>query len=145
MNRVTLMGRLTKDPEIRYTQGEKPLAIARYTLAVDKKLKPKEGEPSADFINCIAFGKTAEITEKYLKKGAKVGIDGRIQTGSYTNKEGQKVYTFEVAVESMDFCDSKSGASNLQAVPNCLNNKASNTFDGFIDIPEGFEEDLPFV
>lgn len=111
MNKVILMGRLVRDPEIKWTQGEKPMAIARYTLAVDRNAKRNDGQ-TADFINCVAFGKQAEFAEKWLKKGTKIAITGHIQTGSYTNKDGLKVYTTDVAVESSEFCESKSAASH---------------------------------
>ena len=111
MNKVILMGRLTRDPEIRYSQGENAMAIARYTLAVDRRFK-RDGEQTADFISCLAFGKSAEFAEKYLHQGTKILIEGRIQTGSYTNKEGQKVYTTEVVVESHEFAEGKGGSSS---------------------------------
>ena len=108
MNKVILMGRLVRDPDIRYSQGENAMAIARYTLAVDRRTKGnKEAEQTADFISCVTFGKTAEFVEKYLKKGTKVAVTGRIVTGSYTNKDGQKVYTTEVCVEEHEFAESK--------------------------------------
>ena len=106
MNKVVLMGRLTRDPDVRYSQGETPLAIARYTLAVDRRFK-RNGEQDADFINCVAFGRTAEFAEKYLKQGTKMVVSGRIQTGSYTNRDGVKVYTTEVVIEEQDFAESK--------------------------------------
>lgn len=106
MNKTILMGRLARDPEISYTTGDKPSAVARFTLAVDRRIK-KEGGQNADFISCVAFGKSAEFAEKYLKKGTKIALEGRIQTGSYTNKEGQKVYTTDVAVDQMEFAESK--------------------------------------
>ena len=110
MNKVLLMGRLTKDPEARYTQGENPMCIARYTLAVDRRLGKKEGEQTADFISIVAFGKSGEFAEKYLHKGTKVVVTGRIQTGSYTNKDGQKVYTTDVVAEDQEFAESKKTA-----------------------------------
>lgn len=113
MNKVILMGRLTRDPEVRYSQGAQPLAIARYTLAVDRR-GSKQGEQSADFINCIAFGKSGEFAEKYLHQGTKIVITGRIQTGSYTNRDGQKVYTTDVVVEEQEFTESKRIHSQLQ-------------------------------
>lgn len=134
MNKVFLIGRLTKDPEVRYSQGENSTAIARYTLAIDRKYK-KEGEQSADFISCIAFGKSGEFAEKYLHKGMKIAIIGRIQTGSYTNKEGQKVYTTDVVVEEHEFCESK-GTYREPA--------ASDTTDAFMSIADDLPEDLPF-
>ena len=140
MNRVILTGRLVRDPEVRYSQGEKSIAIARYTLAVDRKFK-KEGEQSADFISCVAMGKNGEFAEKYLKQGTKIAIEGRIQTGSYTNKDGNKVYTTDVIVEGHEFCESKSSNQNNSQSNN--NNPAPNS-DGFISIPDGIENELPF-
>lgn len=111
------MGRLTRDPEVRYSQGENTTAIARISLAVDRKFK-QEGQPTADFINCIAFGKTAEIIEKYVTKGTKIAVVGRIQTGSYTNKDGQKVYTTDVVIDELEFCESRSSQqSSSQPAP----------------------------
>lgn len=107
MNRVILSGRLTREPEIRYSQGTNPMAVAKFTLAVDRKYK-RDGEPTADFINCVSFGKTAEVIEKHVTKGTKIIVEGRWQTGSYTNKDGNKVYTNDCAVESIEFCESKS-------------------------------------
>ena len=124
MNKVILLGRLTRDPDIRYTQGAEPMAIARYTLAVDRRIK-REGEAAADFISCVAFGKIAEVAEKYLNKGTKIIISGCLQTGSYTDRDGRKVYTTEVIVEDQGFAESK---------------KSQNDF---MDIPEG--EKLPFT
>lgn len=139
MNKVILMGRLTKDPEARYSQGEKPMAIARYTLAVDRKFK-RDGEASADFINCIAFGKNGEFAEKYLRKGIKIAVAGRIQTGSYTNNGGQKVYTTDVVVEEHEFAESKNASQQ-----NEQNNRPQpgSSDDGFMQIPDNME-DLPF-
>ncbi len=111
MNKVILMGRLTRDPEIRYTTGESAMAIARYSLAVDRKFK-RENEPTADFINCIAFGKSGEFAEKYFRQGMKVVVAGRIQTGSYTNKDGVKVYTTDVVVEEQEFAESKASSES---------------------------------
>ena len=136
MNKVILIGRLTKDPEIRYSQGENTTCIARYTLAVDRKFK-QEGQPTADFINCIAFGKLGEFAEKYLHKGVKIAVVGRIQTGSYTNKDGQKVYTTDVVVEEQEFCESKS-QSNSQPQPTPSNDNS------WLNIPDGVEDSLPF-
>ena len=107
MNKVTLMGRLTRDPDVRYTEADPPMAIARYTLAVDRRFGKKDGEQSADFINCVAFGRSGEFAEKYLRQGTKIAVSGRIQTGSYTNKEGNKVYTTDVVVEDQEFSESK--------------------------------------
>ena len=139
MNSVQLAGRLTRDPEVRYSQGEKSIAIARYTLAVDRKFK-KEGEQSADFISCVAMGKNGEFAEKYLKQGTKIAIEGRIQTGSYTNKDGNKVYTTDVIVEGHEFCESKSSQNQSQQ----NNNSPVPNSDGFISIPDGIENELPF-
>ena len=138
MNKVILMGRLTRDPEVRYTQGDNAMAIARYSLAVDRRFK-RDGEPDADFINCVAFGKSGEFAEKYLKKGTKVAVVGRIQTGSYTNKDGQKVYTTDVVVEEQEFAESKNSGSsdNNQSAP-------ANKNTDFMDIPDGIDEELPF-
>ena len=110
MNKAILMGRLTRDPDVRYSQGENPMAIARYTLAVDRRFK-RDGEQNADFINCLAFGRSAEFAEKYFKQGTKIAVSGRIQTGSYTNREGVKVYTTEVVIEEQEFAESKAAAS----------------------------------
>lgn len=132
MNKVILMGRLTRDPEVRYTQGDEPVAIARYNLAVDRKYK-KEGEQNADFIPCVAFGKNGQFVEKYLTKGMKIAISGRLQTGSYTNKDGNKVYTTDVVVEEHFFAESKSD-SKPQPEPDA----------GFVAVPDGIENDLPF-
>ncbi|BBF44513.1 single-stranded DNA-binding protein [Lachnospiraceae bacterium KM106-2] len=147
MNKVVLMGRLTRDPEVRYSQGESALAIARFTLAVDRRFK-RQGEQDADFINCVAFGKTAEFAEKYLKQGTKIVTSGRIQTGSYTNKEGQKVYTTEVIAEEVEFAESKATAANhtmdggYQQVSRPAPSQAAG--DGFMNIPDGIDEELPF-
>lgn len=139
MNKVILIGRLTKDPETRYTQGDNPMAISRYTLAVDRRFK-RGGEQSADFIPCVAFGKGGEFAEKYLRKGTKVAVVGRIQTGSYTNRDGQKVYTTEIVVEEQEFAESKAGGQqNTQPA------KEEEGMDGFMNIPEGVDESLPFV
>lgn len=137
MNKVIEIGRLTKDPEIRYSQGENTTCIARYTLAVDRKFK-QEGQPTADFINCIAFGKLGEFAEKYLRKGVKIAVTGRIQTGSYTNKDGQKVYTTDVVVEEQEFCESKS-QSNSQQQP------APSNDNSWMSIPDNLDDSsLPF-
>lgn len=138
MNKVILMGRLTKDPEVRYSQGEKPMAIARYTLAVDRKFK-RDGEPNADFINCIAFGKNGEFAEKYLHKGMKILIEGRWQSGSYTNRDGQKVYTNDCVVESCEFAESKNASQSERPQP-----MPQTDSDGFMSIPDGIDEELPF-
>lgn len=140
MNKVILMGRLTRDPDIRYSQAAEPLAIARYTLAVDRRFQRRDNsgnEQTADFISCVAFGKNGEFAEKYLKQGTKIAITGRIQTGSYTNKDGNKVYTTEVVVEEQEFAESKKS----QGYPEPGNASA----DWFTDIPTGLTgNDLPF-
>ena len=147
MNRVILMGRLTRDPEVRYTSGERSMAIARYTLAVDRGFKRGDSsEQNADFIPCVAFDKAGEFTEKYFRQGMRVLISGRIQTGSYTNKEGQKVYTTEVIIDTQEFADSKGaseGASSYQASTRLSPTSAST--DGFMNIPDGVDDEgLPF-
>lgn len=139
MNRVILTGRLTRDPEVRYSQGEKSIAIARYTLAVDRKFK-KEGEQSADFISCVAMGKNGEFAEKYLKQGTKIVVEGHWQTGSYTNKDGAKVYTNDCMVESHEFCESR----NSSQQSNNDRPQPMKDSDGFMSIPDGIDEELPF-
>lgn len=140
MNKVILMGRLTRDAEIRSSQGGNPTTIARYTLAVDRRFK-RDGDQTADFINCIAFGKSAEFAEKYFHKGIKVLVTGRIQTGSYTNKDGQKVYTTDVVVEDQEFAESKATSQQNQQ----SNNSAPvSDGDGFMNIPDGIDEEMPF-
>ena len=136
MNKVILIGRVVRDAEIRYSQGASSTCIARYTLAVDRKFK-QEGQPNADFINCIAFGKLGEFAEKYLRQGIKIAVTGRIQTGSYTNKDGQKVYTTDVVVEEQEFCESKS-QSNSQPQTTQSNDNS------WMNIPDGVEDSLPF-
>ena len=145
MNKVILMGRLTRDPDIRCTQGNEPMAIARYTLAVDRKVR-KENEANADFISCVAFGKNAEFAERYLKQGTKIVLEGHIQTGSYTNKEGQKVYTTDIVVESTEFAESKSSGSSTEGSTRSYMTPPSDgpAPDGFMDIPDGVDEGLPF-
>lgn len=140
MNKVILMGRLTRDPEVKYSQGNTPTAIARYTLAVDRKFK-KDGEPTADFLNCVAFGKSGEFAEKYFKQGSKILVEGRIQTGSYTNKDGQKIYTTDIFVENQEFAESKGSGDNNQPVKSKPNPVVG---DGFMNIPDGIDEELPF-
>ena len=143
MNKVILIGRLTRDPEVRYSQGENALAIARYTLAVDRRFK-RPGEQEADFISCVAFGKSAEFAEKYLKQGTKMAISGRIQTGSYTNKEGQKVYTTEVVVEEQEFAESKNAQGGSQGGSDFNRPAPSGADDGFMNIPGGIDDEIPF-
>ena len=149
MNKVILMGRLTRDPEVRYSQGENATAVARYTLAVDRRSSRANGEESADFIGCVAFGRSAEFAEKYLHKGTKLVVTGRIQTGSYTNKDGVRVYTTDVVVEDQEFAESKNasaqsegGFGNSYSAPA---RQTNNSFsDGFMNIPDGIDEELPF-
>lgn len=138
MNKFVGLGRLTKDPEVRYSQGENPSTVSKITLAIDRKFK-RDGEQSADFINCVAFGKTAEFQEKYFHKGTKVAIVGRLQTGSYTNKDGQKVYTTDVIVEEQEFAESKGSGGESE------NRTDTGIGDGFMNIPDGIDdEQLPF-
>jgi single-strand DNA-binding protein len=144
MNKVILMGRLTRDPEVRYSQGENSTAIARYSLAVDRRFK-RPGEADADFINCVSFGKAAEFAEKYLKQGTKIAVTGRIQTGSYTNKDGQKVYTTDVVVEEQEFAESKGSSSTESGYQQTQRPTPSQAIgDGFMNIPDGLDEELPF-
>ena len=163
MNKVILMGRLTRDPEVRYSQGDNAMAIARYTIAVDRRFNRNSDEATADFIGCVAFGKAGEFAEKYFRKGTKVAISGRIQTGSYTNRDGVKVYTTDVVVEEQDFAESKAAASSYtggyqqqggyanapepQVAPAPTSRPAPSeaVSDGFMTIPEGIEEELPFI
>ena len=145
MNKVILMGRLTRDPEVRYSQGEQATAIARYTLAVDRRFKRDGDQQTADFIPCVAFGKAGEFAERYFRKGTKVLVTGRIQTGSYTNKDGQKVYTTDVIVEEQEFAESKnSGGDNSGFAPADRPSPSSAAGDGFMNIPDGIDEELPF-
>lgn len=137
MNKVIEIGRLVREPEIRYSQGASSTCIARYTLAVDRKFK-KEGQPTADFINCIAFGKLGEFVEKYLRKGIKIAVTGRIQTGSYKNKDGNTVYTTDVVVEEQEFCESKSSNQSQG------NDRPQTSSDDFMNIPDGVDDGLPF-
>lgn len=140
MNKVILMGRLTRNPEIRYSTGENHMAVARYTLAVDRRIRKSDGEQTADFISCVAFNKTAEFAEKYLKQGTKIAITGRIQTGSYTNKDGVKVYTTDVVVEECEFAESKNAASS-----NARTEPMADAGDGFMNIPDPVDDSgLPF-
>lgn len=146
MNKVILIGRFTRDPEIRYTTGSQPTCIARFTLAVDRRFK-RDNEPSADFISCVAFGKTGEFIEKYCKQGTKIATVGRIQTGSYTNREGQKVYTTDVIVEECEFAESKNSnnnSNNANASAPTVPPSAPVNEEGFMSLPEGYEDELPF-
>ena len=143
MNRTILIGRLTRDVDIRYSQGQNQTAIARYTLAVDRKFKDSNGNYTADFINCVAFGKSAEFAEKYFHKGLKIAVVGRLQSGSYTDKDGRKVYTTDVVVEEQEFCESKGNSNQPSGQQSVGQNTSSN--DGFLNIPEGLDDDtLPF-
>ena len=153
MNKVILMGRLTRDPEVRYSAGNNSMAVARYTLAVDRRFR-RDGENNADFIGCVAFGKSAEFAEKYLRQGTKIIVTGRIQTGSYTNRDGQKVYTTDVVVEDQEFAESKAAASESgmmrQSAPSPMaaspmpSPAQASSADGFMNIPVGIDEELPF-
>lgn len=148
MNKVILMGRLTRDPEVRYSQGDNATAIARFTLAVDRRIK-RDNEASVDYINCVSFGRSAEFAEKYFHKSTKIVIAGRIQTGSYTNKDGQKVYTTDIVIEEQDFAESKAASqqNNSGNAQNASNNqqtqqpKPQTSPDGFMSADD---EGLPF-
>ena len=158
MNRVILMGRLTRDPEVRYSQGERAMAIARYTLAVDRRGRSRSqegGDQSADFIPCVAFDRAGEFAEKYFRQGMRVLISGRIQTGSYVNRDGQKVYTTEVIIDDQEFADSKGAASDMGGYQNAGGYQqpaqaqrpvpSSAIGDAFMNIPDGVEDEgLPF-
>ena len=148
MNKVILMGRLTRDPEVRYSSGENSMAIARYTLAVDRRRRQNAGsdEQTADFINCVAFGRLGEFAEKYLKKGTKIAVTGRIQTGSYTNKDGVRVFTTEVVVEESEFAESKGSGNGSEgyAPIGGSSQPIDSVSDGFMNIPDGIDEALPF-
>ena len=143
MNKVILMGRLTRDPEVRYSQGATATAIARFSIAVDRRFK-RDGEPDADFINCVAFGKTGEFIERYGHKGTKFVVEGRIQTGSYTNKDGQRVYTPDVVVENVEFAESKNASSGGNNNDGYIGQHPGTANDGFMNIPDGIDEELPF-
>ena len=145
MNKVILMGRLTRDPEVRYSQGEQATAIARYTLAVDRRFRREGDQQTADFIGCVAFGRQGEFAETYLRTGTKIAITGRIQTGSYTNKDGQKVYTTDVVVEEQEFAESKAASEgNGGFTPADRPSPSVAAGDGFMNIPDGIDEELPF-
>lgn len=147
MNKVVLMGRLTRDPEVRYSQGENSLAIARYTLAVDRRNQRQNGgndQQTADFIPCVAFGKSGEFAEKYFHKGTKIVVSGRIQTGSYTNKEGNKVYTTEVIVDDQEFAESKNNSSAGSYNDASGDSSQSSGGGDFLNIPQGIDAELPF-
>lgn len=148
MNKVILMGRLTRDPEIRYANNENNTCIANYTLAVDRRFKRQGDEQTADFIRCVAMGRGGEFAEKYLHQGIKIVVEGRIQTGSYTNKDGQRVYTTDVMVESQEFAESKTASGqngNQSSFAPTRPEPASAGSDGFMNIPEAIEEELPFT
>ena len=145
MNKVILVGRLTRDPDVRYSSGDNAMAIARYTIAVDRRARRNGGdnEQTADFIGCVAFGRDGEFAEKYLRKGSRILVEGRIQTGSYTNKDGQRVFTTDVVVERHEFVDSKASGSQDSFVP--VQGQPQNEIsDGFMNIPDGIDEELPF-
>ena len=153
MNKVILMGRLTREPDIRYSQGERATAVARYTLAVDRRFSrggDNGGEQTADFISCVAFGRSAEFAEKYLHQGTKIVVTGRIQTGSYTNRDGQKVYTTDVVVEDQEFAESKNASAQTQNAGGFYRQESrpqpsAAVDDGFLNIPDGVEDEgLPF-
>lgn len=138
MNRIILMGRLTRDPEVRYG-GEKNTAVARYAIAVDRRFK-QEGQPDADFFNVVSFGKQGEFVEKYLHKGTKIVLEGELRNNNYTNKDGQMVYSNEIVTNNVEFAESKNAQANQQA-PEQPNTSAG---DGFMNIPNGIDEELPF-
>lgn len=144
MNNVSLVGRLVRDPEVRYGQNES-VSVAKFSLAVERKWK-RDGEPTVDFINCTVFGKSAEFTEKYFRKGMRVAITGRIQTGSYKNKDGQTVFTTEIIVESQEIAQSKSESNESSTVSNSEAGKSpyGSSGDDFMSIPDGIDEELPF-
>ena len=146
MNKAIMMGRLTRDPEVRYSQGENPLAVARFTIAVDRRGQKREGEPEADFFSCTAFGKQGEFCEKYLRKGTKVVVVGRIQNDNYTNREGQQVYSVRIMVDEIEFAESKavSGNGTAQGGNGQAKPAVSGAGDGFMQIPDGIDEELPF-
>ena len=148
MNKVIMMGRLTRDPEVRYG-GANNNAVARFSIAVDRRFK-RDGEPDADFFNCVAFGRTGEFVEKYLKKGTKIVIDGEIRNNNYTNKDGQKVYGMDIVANTIEFAESKTSAQNYQENASSAAGSQSapaptaDAGDGFMNIPDGIEDELPF-
>ena len=145
MNRVILMGRLTRDPEVRYSQGDSSMAIARYSLAVDRRGSSNNSDgQTADFINCVAFGRSGEFAEKYFRKGTKILVEGRIQTGSYTNKDGVRVYTTDIVVENQEFAESKNAAAESSGGYSAAPTPSQPVGDGFMNIPDGIDEELPF-
>ncbi len=148
MNKVILVGRLTRDPEVRYSQGASATAVARFSIAVDRRFK-REGEPDADFFNCTAFGKQAEFVERYLKQGTKMVVVGRVQNDNYTNREGQKVYSVQIMVDELEFAESKNAAASSGEGGNAYQpasrpSPGAAANDGFMNVPEGIDEELPF-
>lgn len=143
MNKVILLGNLTRDPEIRYSQGEKQMAVARFSLAVNRRFA-KDGETNADFLNCTAFGKTAEFVEKYFRQGSRMSLVGRIENNNYTNKNGEKVYSFQIMVEEVEFAERKSAQSNNQTQNQNQPAQTNGSDDDFMNIPDGIEDGLPF-
>ncbi len=143
MNKVILVGRLTRDPEVRHSQGDNSTAVARYTLAVDRKFK-RDNEPTADFIPCVVFGRSGEFAEKYFHQGMRISVSGRIQTGNYTNKDGVKVYTTEVIVEEQEFAESRAESEANRSASKQPKPEETVDENGFMNIPEGLEEELPF-
>lgn len=144
MNRVILMGRLTRDPNISYSQSGDNMAIARFTMAVDRRGRQAENQPTADFIGCVCFGRQAEFAEKYLRQGSKIAVTGRIQTGSYTNKDGQKIYTTDVVLDDIEFAESKNTGNHNEYNAPSRPEPSSCPEDGFMNIPDGIDEELPF-
>ena len=147
MNKVILMGRLTRDPDVRYSAGESGTSVARYTLAVDRRFNKRDGEATADFISCVVFGKQAEFAEKYFRQGIRIVVSGRIQTGSYTNRDGVKVYTTEVVVEEQEFAESKAVSDshvNRSASQPAAPDMADSSAEGFMNIPDEIGGELPF-
>lgn len=150
MNKVIMIGRLTRDPDIRYTQGQDQMCIARFTLAVDRQGRKREGQVNTDFPSCVAFGKVGEFVEKWIRKGTKVAITGHLQTGSYTNRDGVKIYTTDVVIESMEFAESKAASGSATANTAAAHEQAPQPaegdagIDGFMNIPDGIDEELPF-
>lgn len=144
MNKVILIGRLTKDPETRYTTGENAMAIAKYTLAVERKVRNSDGNKEADFINCVAFGKNGEFAEKYFRKGMKVAMEGRIQTGSYTDRDGKKIYTTDVIVDTQEFVESKKESEEQPSTAPRGYGDVSVDQNGFMSVPDNIDEELPF-
>ncbi len=149
MNKVILMGRLTRDPEVRYSQGTEPMAIGKFSIAVDRRFAKKNAggdEPTADFFNCTAFGKLGQFVENYLKQGTKICLSGRIQNDNYTNKNGEKVYSVQIIADEIEFAESKNaqGGNYTQAAPASVPTPVDANADGFMSIPNGIEDSLPF-